>query len=545
MLVGDAKKPAEIKDFKENHTETTVSFTITAEKASIDLWEKDKKGLLGKFKLTGSLSTSNMTLFSEEGRIVKYETPNDILDAFYVVRLEYYEKRKANLARNLEAEKKKLSNKARFVEEVCSGDLIVSNRKRKDILEDLQQRGYDLIGKDGKKSDKINSDDDEEEDNSSDVEDEPSTAELAKGYEYLLGMAIWSLTFEKAEQLREQLAEKTVELETLQATAPAQLWLTDLDAVETALEERDVATEKTEADERRAQKKNRTHQANKKNATKKAAAARKKKANEWDSDLEESSEDEMDIDSDEDDDVFAVEKKPTAKKPVAKAASKKAAPAPKAAPKASAATKATKSQEAKRPPSPQKDSDDDDDSVVVESLMDRMKKKMVVSPKPEPKVAKKVDLCDLSGSDDSKKRPSPRMAGLEDSEDDADFLATDVKPKPVKAKRAPVAATKKKPTVDEFDFVDSDADVVVVAAKPKGKAKAATKKKPAARKKKAASFEDSDSEIDDNMMSSDDDDDAPVVAAAASRAPRRAAAAKPAVYDFGSSDEEDSDLSFA
>jgi len=182
-----------------------------------------------------------------------------------------------------------------------------------------------------------------------------------------------------------------------------------------------------------------------------------------------------------------------------------------------------------------------------------MKKKMVVSP-PKPQsnaAAKRVDLFDLSGSDDSKKRPSPRMAGLDDSEDDADLLATDVKPKPVKAKRAPVAATKKKPAaaaaskkeVDEFDFVDSDADVVNVAAKPKGRAKAAAKKKPAARKKKAASFEDSDSEIE-NMMSSDDDE-ALVVTAAASRAPRRAAAAKRAVYDFGSSGEEDSDDSFA
>jgi len=45
----------EITDFKENHTETTVSFTITAAKEKIDQFEKEKNGLLGKFKLSGNI----------------------------------------------------------------------------------------------------------------------------------------------------------------------------------------------------------------------------------------------------------------------------------------------------------------------------------------------------------------------------------------------------------------------------------------------------------------------------------------------------------
>ena len=73
-------------------------------------------------------------------------------------------------------------------------------------------------------------DDDEEED-----DDTSSDAELAKGYEYLLGMKIWSLTFEKAEKLRQELGEKAKELEELQGTEPSQIWLNDLDAIEAAL----------------------------------------------------------------------------------------------------------------------------------------------------------------------------------------------------------------------------------------------------------------------------------------------------------------------
>ena len=81
-----------------------------------------------------------------------------------------------------------LSNKARFVEEVCSGDLIVSNRKKVELLLNFQERGYDLF-------DKTNENDTDESE-----EDTSLTADLSKGYEYLLGMKIWSLTFEKAEE---------------------------------------------------------------------------------------------------------------------------------------------------------------------------------------------------------------------------------------------------------------------------------------------------------------------------------------------------------
>ena len=79
-MTADGKKAEpEIKDFQENHTDSTVSFTINATKEKIDEFEKEKNGLYGKFKLLGSLSTSNMTLFDKEGRISKYETPEDIL----------------------------------------------------------------------------------------------------------------------------------------------------------------------------------------------------------------------------------------------------------------------------------------------------------------------------------------------------------------------------------------------------------------------------------------------------------------------------------
>jgi DNA topoisomerase II len=486
LMTGDAKKTIEVKDFKENHTETTVSFTITAEKQMIDACEKDPKGLHGMFKLQASLSTTNMTLFDADGRIKRYDNPEAILDAFYDVRLDFYDKRKQNLMKILAAEKLMLSNKARFVEEVCQGTLVVSNRRRKDLLEDLKERKYDLISK---TSEDHNVQGPDNNDVAENEDDEASTAELAKGYEYLLGMRIWSLTFEKAEQLRKELAEKTDELESLAKKQPSQLWLDDLDAIEATLDARDIVIQGEKEDELRAQTKN-TKRVDAGKAKGKKKVAKKKKG--WDSDMEGES-------SDEDNDFMDIQVKPkntqdTKKKPAVFKEPIKAKPVPikKAAPKAD--------------PIALDESSDEDFSVP---LAERMKKNLQIAP---------------SASFDSKKRSSPRSDDT--SEDELDFpdltetLSRSTKP-PVAKKVARQASAK--PSV-----------------KPKAKAAAKPALKPkakAAEKKKQVPNSDSEVELMDNVSDeSMKQDDAPK--------PKRIGrtTSKPVQYIL-SSDDDDGDES--
>ena len=99
------------------------------------------------------------------------------MSSFYDIRLEYYNKRKALLVEKLGREKRMLENKARFVEEVCRGELVVNNRKRKELLAELKARSYETFPKDAKKG--SNNEENEEEDENDSVSD----AELAKGYE--------------------------------------------------------------------------------------------------------------------------------------------------------------------------------------------------------------------------------------------------------------------------------------------------------------------------------------------------------------------------
>lgn len=59
------------------------------------------------------------------------------------VRLKMYQKRKDFLEGQLEAEASRLSNQARFILEKCSGELVVENKKRKTIVDELLKKGYD------------------------------------------------------------------------------------------------------------------------------------------------------------------------------------------------------------------------------------------------------------------------------------------------------------------------------------------------------------------------------------------------------------------
>ena len=81
-----------ITDYKEHHTDTTVSFTVKMTEGGCR--KAHSTGLHKFFKMTTSCTTSNMHLFNAQGQIVKYDNPEQIMREFYELRLEHYAKRK-------------------------------------------------------------------------------------------------------------------------------------------------------------------------------------------------------------------------------------------------------------------------------------------------------------------------------------------------------------------------------------------------------------------------------------------------------------------
>jgi DNA topoisomerase II len=83
------------QEYREYHMHTTVHFIITLTKEGQSTIAKD--GVEKTFRLSSTISTSNMVVFDSEGKIRKYSTPEQILDDFYDLRLSYYQKRKVSL----------------------------------------------------------------------------------------------------------------------------------------------------------------------------------------------------------------------------------------------------------------------------------------------------------------------------------------------------------------------------------------------------------------------------------------------------------------
>lgn len=239
QIVGSDKEPAWIRDFKENHTDTTVSFTVTVlDGALLDAAQNLLGGLKAKFKLTISIAATNMNFFDDAGSIVKYDTPAHILTAFYRIRFETYQKRKALLVSRMQESVRVLQNKVRFVLAVVQGKLVVHNRKRKDLLAELQSEGYYCMPKKKQPPRPAASESDEEDEASTGGADNDETAgvpadqaDLATGFDYLLSQKIWALTMERVHALRNELADQEAGLADLVATPETVLWQRDLDAV--------------------------------------------------------------------------------------------------------------------------------------------------------------------------------------------------------------------------------------------------------------------------------------------------------------------------
>ncbi|WRT66491.1 uncharacterized protein IL334_003450 [Kwoniella shivajii] len=474
MTTGTDKVPATIKDYEEHHTESTVHFKIHMSETALKAAEEE--GLEKRFKMATTLSTGNMVCFDLSGKIRKYASAEDILGDFFAKRLEYYGLRKQWLADELNKQFEKLSNQARFVNMIIAKELSVNNKKKTVIVDELRALKFRPFPK------KAKAQESGETEAALDEEDEG----MASDFDYLLGMAIWSLTVEKVNKLLAERDSKEAELIELLKLSPQDIWNTDLDNF---LGEWQLCLDNDVLAAKGAKPKA-------KGAIKAALKKKKRAAGE---------------DTDDEEDDF---------KPV------KAAFKPRAKPKASSA----KPSPAKNPPVKR-----DSTNVSDEDMNVKPPTKKAATAKPAAKVKAKIETkMDLDGSDDDiytipapKAAPStgtalkakPKTAIV-----DSDSDNTPIKPK---AKPAP-----KKKAVASVPVSD-ESDLETLPSKP---AAAKGKRAPAAKAKRVK--DEAESDFDDDSMVVDDFEPSPV--APRKTAPRaRAAPKKPAYIEMSDLDEDD------
>merc|ERR1719233_1041163 len=186
-------------------------------------------------KLVGSLAVSNMVLFDKDNKIKKYKDPREIMEEFYILRMEYYDKRKKALVDKLDEQQRRLSNKERFILMIINDQLKINRRKKKEICKDLRRLQFEAFYPKTKKATATFENADEEE-----TKEEETESHMELGYKYLLSMPIYSLTLEKVQKLQKEREEKEIELDELIKTPIKTMYRRDLVALETALEEHEV-----------------------------------------------------------------------------------------------------------------------------------------------------------------------------------------------------------------------------------------------------------------------------------------------------------------
>ncbi|KAB5554648.1 DNA topoisomerase [Coniochaeta sp. 2T2.1] len=224
-IIRAEKTPSWIKDYKEFNDHKTVHFVIQLEEKHMNAAMSE--GLLEKFKLNKSIGITNLVAFDTQGKIRKYDSPDQIMEEYFHYRMALYTTRKAHWLKVFHAAYRKLQNQYRFIHEVIEGKMIVSKKKKAVLVEELRARKYEAFPKEDRKA-KV--DDDEElavVDHSLDVDESTGSA---SDYDYLLSMPLWSLTYERLERLEAAIKAKKKEHDELEALSEKDLWCRDLDA---------------------------------------------------------------------------------------------------------------------------------------------------------------------------------------------------------------------------------------------------------------------------------------------------------------------------
>ncbi|CDF38122.1 unnamed protein product [Chondrus crispus] len=237
VLIGSSEGDSPfLKDFHDNSTENTVNFTLMTTPA-VSRTLSSSEGYK-KLKLTSSVTTSNMVLFNKDGRLRKYENPEEILQEFFETRYALYEDRRLHLLKELEQKLLCLDNKQRFILLVIDDKLKVAKRRKDQLLADLVRLKFDPIhtgkAKKGSPADTPASDS-EENDNS------PQSGD--KRYDYLLSMPLWSLTAERVANLADQRNKTKAEKDAMEEVTVEDIWEADLCRLEEAIvrEEKETA----------------------------------------------------------------------------------------------------------------------------------------------------------------------------------------------------------------------------------------------------------------------------------------------------------------
>jgi len=205
-----------LRDFTSLSTEVVVDINVVFPRGKLESYENDVddhgiNGVERLLKLTTTQSSTNMHMFNYQHKLHKYLNVSEVIHAFYPVRLNMYEKRKAYLLAALEKTLQKLSNKAKYILLNLDGKIDLRKKTNVQVEEMLQQHNLDKLEGD---------------------------------YKYLTKMPMDSVTQEHVEHLLKDKEKTEKEYEILKGTSLEKMWSRELDKFEKEYEKYKAHREK-------------------------------------------------------------------------------------------------------------------------------------------------------------------------------------------------------------------------------------------------------------------------------------------------------------
>lgn len=235
-------KALQVEDLREYHTSRQVFFRLILSAEQRSLEDSDLEKYL---KLSTSLTLTNLVLFNEHNTIKKYESPEKIIESFFELRLKYYTLRKEYLQSKIVRDIEILNNMIRFIQEVNDDIVIISKKKKAEIVRQLQERKYTPHSKlppikssiENNLMAVIEKQNQEEEVGGEAAGERRQSAPVIeseidvgmKEYNYLLSMQILSLGEDLIIKMKGDIENKATELNRLKNTSEKEMWNKDLD----------------------------------------------------------------------------------------------------------------------------------------------------------------------------------------------------------------------------------------------------------------------------------------------------------------------------
>ena len=196
------KSKPTVRDYSDMSTDKNIDITITFATGCLKSLESEQidvnyNGVEKLLKLYTSHTTSNMHLFNEEEQLRKYNSPEDIVNAYLPVRMNHYEKRKTAMVKSLQNEATVLSNKARYIEGTLNDEIDLRRKSKEAVSQMLIDMKFDMIDEDA-------------------------------SFKYLVRMPMDSVTDENASRILKERDAKQAELNLIRKTSEKEMWRSDL-----------------------------------------------------------------------------------------------------------------------------------------------------------------------------------------------------------------------------------------------------------------------------------------------------------------------------